>query len=114
MRYFVDTGYWIARLSREDQWHAKAVALSKAFAASDHFFTTDLIIVELLNYFSNAGEIHRANASILADWIESDPQHQMVFVSRSLLKEARTFYESHSDKSWSLTDCSSFLVMKDL
>ena len=42
----------------------------------------------------------------------NDPGFTIVNVSTALFEEARHLYSSRNDKDWSLTDCISFVVMK--
>ncbi len=114
MQYFEDTGFWIARLSRSDQWHTQAVAISGSFQPSDRFFTSDFVLLELLNYFSTAGSLLRLKSSTIVEEIENDPHHRILSTSSEHFREARKMYERHSDKAWSLTDCSSFQLMREL
>lgn len=48
---FVDTAYWVARIDPRDQWHSMAKEVTKTLAAAQ-FLTTELVLAELLNYFS--------------------------------------------------------------
>jgi predicted nucleic acid-binding protein len=67
-----------------------------------------------LNYFSTAGQLLRANACAIIGEIEKNPSYRIFPISPQLFREARKMYERHSDKAWSLTDCSSFLLMREL
>ena len=42
-----------------------------------------------------------------------DPNISVVPVDTHLLGRALRLYESHTDKEWGLTDCISFVVMRD-
>ena len=45
--------------------------------------------------------------------IESDPGTLVVPASEAFFQRAREFFGNRSDKSWSLTDCMSFVFMED-
>jgi uncharacterized protein len=113
MDYYVDTGYWIAILSALDQWHSRAVAVSKRFAASDRFYTSDFVLLELMNFFSASGPLHRSNVCTMVDWIQTNSNHIVLPISQQHFLDSRRMYKRHADKEWSLTDCSSFLLMKE-
>lgn len=44
--------------------------------------------------------------------VRQDPRFTVVSVSTELFVEALGLYSSRNDKSWSLTDCIAFVVMK--
>ncbi|MBI1830457.1 MAG: hypothetical protein HYR84_03290 [Planctomycetes bacterium] len=50
----------------------------------------------------------------LWDDLQADPDIKIVRSAPSLLQQAVVLYRARLDKHWSLTDCTSFVVMKDL
>ena len=52
---FVDTLYFVALFNPRDQWHERALAASK-LVAETKLITTEDVLVELLNFFSEYGE----------------------------------------------------------
>ena len=52
---FVDTLYFVALFNPRDQWHDHAIAASKLIADTK-LITTEDVLVELLNFFSEYGE----------------------------------------------------------
>ena len=48
---FVDTLYFVALFNPRDQWHERAIAASK-LVAETKLITTEDVLVELLNFFS--------------------------------------------------------------
>jgi len=61
---FADTSYWIALVNPRDQIHAKAVSLTQQFS-SVRIFTSEMVLVELLNSFSDAGPLRHAVARMV-------------------------------------------------
>ncbi len=55
---FVDTLYFVALFNRRDQWHERAIAASR-LVAETKLITTEDVLVELLNFFSEYGEKSR-------------------------------------------------------
>jgi len=51
---FVDTLYFVALFNPRDQWHERAFAASKLIADAK-LITTEDVLVELLNFFSEYG-----------------------------------------------------------
>ncbi len=58
---FVDTLYFVALFNPRDQWHERAIAATKAVSETK-LITTEDVLVELLNFFSEYGEKARQGA----------------------------------------------------
>jgi hypothetical protein len=78
----------------------------------DHsMLTTAWILLELADHLCDArnrglfNEVRRALAA--------DPRFEIVSADQQLLDRAGSLYELRPDKDWSLTDCTSFVVMQD-
>ena len=108
---FADAGYWIAHWSRGDALHLSAIALSEEFAGRK-IVTTEYVLIEVLDGFGELGEHGRNVASILVRDLQADPDVEIVPASSSLFNAALERYTNRPDKSWSLTDCASFIVME--
>jgi uncharacterized protein len=73
--------------------------------------TTDWVITEIADGLS---KIHdRERFMDLYRHIQLSPAIRVVPASRPLLEEAIALYASRPDKDWPLTDCVSFVVMRD-
>ncbi|HET8540546.1 MAG TPA: PIN domain-containing protein [Anaeromyxobacter sp.] len=99
----VDTSYLVAVLDGCDRLHARALALARELAGADaRLVTTDLILVELANYFARSPLRRHA-----IDWISAirGGGWEVVPLDARRLARAEERYRRHSDKTWSLTDC---------
>jgi predicted nucleic acid-binding protein len=109
---FADTGYWVALLNPKDDLHDKAVRLSKELNPV-HIVTSEMVLTELLNDFSDRGDQFR---KLAVSWIRSLYQHPNATVipqTSVQFQAALTLYEQRPDKAWSQTDCVSFQVMQE-
>ena len=107
---FVDTSFIIALFNKDDEFHADAVAILQKINGCA-FILTQAIILEIGNAFSSN---KRKSAGVkIIKWIESSEEFQIIPYDKDLHKKAFHLYESRIDKDWSLTDCVSFVVMKD-
>lgn len=104
---FADTSFYIALLSPEDAFQDAAQETSDRF--DGQFVTTEYVLVELGNYFCSG---RRDLFLKVYELIESDPDIWVVPASTELFKQGLELYSSRGDKDWSLTDCISFVVMK--
>jgi len=109
---FADTGYDTALLNPEDDLHSEARVLAME-VGSRRIVTTDLVLIEYLNDFSGRGSEFRRMAVELVDATRKDPKVEIVPLSGALFEMSYQLYRDRTDKDWSLTDCASFLVMKE-
>jgi predicted nucleic acid-binding protein len=107
---FADTSYWIALLNPRDSLHSKAFTLS-TFLRRTQIVTSEMVLVELLNDFSGRGKDFRRTAVDLVEDLRRDPQVIIVPQSSGQFQHALLFYAERSDKTWGITDCSSFQIM---
>jgi predicted nucleic acid-binding protein len=106
---FVDSFYYIALLNPHDAYHERAQTIVPTIAGS-HFWTTNLILVEIANALSALRLRDRAAAYIRR--LEQSPDTTIVPMTPDLFERALWLYEQRLDKEWSLTDCLSFVVME--
>ncbi len=110
-RLFLDTGYVMARFNRRDQYHQVAGRLSPLMANCRELWTTDAVLLEIAAAFSHPNQ--RDIAVRLWDQFHSSAvPYRVIECSGRMMQEAMTLYRSRTDKSWSLTDCLSFVVKK--
>jgi predicted nucleic acid-binding protein len=112
-KVFADSFYWIALINLHDQWRSKALQVSNQLGDST-IVTTDEVLTEILNYFSQRGSFLREKAIRYVTAILVN-QHVKVVPSRhEILLDAIAFYSLRPDKGYSLTDCISMIVMREL
>ena len=102
-----DAFYYIARLNHRDQYHDDVVAFSKTFRAKT--ITTDLILVEVADALAKSD--CRMRVPDLIQRVRDSSE--VIPASRDLLDRAMNLYRQHQDKDWTLTDCASFVVMRE-
>jgi len=56
---------------------------------------------------------HRNAATALLDALEADPNVEIISLSEQLYTRALQLHRERPDKEWGLTDCVSFVVMRD-
>lgn len=110
-RYFVDSSYWIALELADDQNHGPAQAKwnSLDLVLTD-LVTTTYIFDETIT-FLNSRNAH-TTAVELGDSILLSPRIELVHVDEDLFFEGWGLFQKYHDKAYSLTDCISFVVMK--
>ncbi len=110
-KVFADSSYWIALIHPDDMFHAIAELLSEQEAKSQ-LITTDVVFLEVLNFFCSLGDYWRENASAAVEEFLSTPSITIIPQTPELFQQGIQLYKSRLDKSSSLTDCISMVVMK--
>lgn len=112
-KVFADAGYWIAVVNPQDQLHDKALQVSSSLGP--HLIvTSEMILAEVAAYFSDKGNRLRQAVVDLIRSIRANPNGRVVPQTSLQFQDALALFEQCSDKEWSLTDCSSFLIMREL
>ena len=106
---FADTSYWIGLVNPRDQIHQKAIKVTQQLS-SVRLLTTEMVLVELLNSFSDS-PFRRAVAGMVLK-LRDDRNVRIVPQTSEQFEVARERYQRADDKTWSLTDCASFQVME--
>ena len=109
-RHFLDTAFIQALLNPRDDNHIKAKTLLPQVRIASEVWLTEAILVEVGNALS---VFNRQGAVKFIRQCRSTQNMKVVSVNTDLLMRALNLYQSRSDKSWGLTDCISFIVMKD-
>ena len=109
---FLDTGYAIALLSPRDQYHVPAKRLGADLKSGDHkVVTTDAVILELGAALARVA--YRGAAITFIDGLRADPNVEIVALERTLVESAYRLFKERPDKEWSLTDCVSFVLIRE-
>jgi predicted nucleic acid-binding protein len=104
---FADSYYFVALLSNRDQGHARASEFAETFHGK--LLTTEFVLIEV----GNSPTHRRASFLSLVEDLRTDPTMTIVEASPQLFRQGVELFASRLDKEWSLTDCTSFVVMED-
>ena len=109
---FADTDYWVAILNPHEQLHPKAKSAS-ARLANVRLVTSEMVLTELLAFYSVKGERLRDGAVTLIERMRQNPNVTIVPQTSAQFQESLAVYKQYRDKEWSLTDCASILIMRE-
>jgi hypothetical protein len=110
-RFFADTFYYIALFDLHDQHHERVAEWSQLMAGQARIWTTDAVLLEFANQFS-APRL-RSLAAAMIRRLQKAAETIVVPLTSDLLELGLALYEQRPDKEWSLTDCISFVVMRE-
>jgi uncharacterized protein len=110
---FVDTAGWIACTDAADLAHEHALTARDSWLDEGGVLvTTDYIVDETLTLLRFRGGI-----SVAERWwrdVDSSPRLRWEYISPDRSEKARGMFFRYTDKEFSFTDCTSFVVMREL
>jgi predicted nucleic acid-binding protein len=105
---FVDSFYFFAILNPTDAAHLHAVGFSKQHAA--RLLTTTWILTEVADGLARSA--HRSVLKRLVSSFRAVAANEIVETTDHVFNQGVDLYDTRADKKWSLTDCISFVVMR--
>ena len=109
---FADAGYWIAMYDRQDGLHQRARQVTRDLGQIS-IVTSEMVLVEFLNYASKGGEAARKRAVDAERSLRDNPNVEIVAQTGRQFRTAADRYASRIDQRWSITDCASFIIMAE-
>ena len=110
---FGDTSFFFALAAKRDRSHELALkAFQKLVRANRQIVTTDYILDEALTL--TKARINSSIALQLLDRIERSPATVIEWISWERFEGAKSFFRKHADHGYSFTDCTSFILMREL
>jgi predicted nucleic acid-binding protein len=108
---FLDTSFVIALLNKDDPHHARALALDDELQEAGALLVLHWgIILEIADGFARLGR--RAQGLRLLAKLTGEEGYEIIPITEPLLQDALDLYRSRGDKEWGLTDCISFVLMR--
>ncbi len=111
---FVDTSAWLALADAHDRDHAPAIEFRRRIVRGEYGkqVTTNYVMTETVTIIRR--RIGLAPAMALANAVAAGKAVGLFWVEPVLHREAIEMMAAHADKSWSVTDCASFVIMHAL
>lgn len=106
---FADTAYFVAAVNPRDAHAAAARSFVETFVG--RLVTTEFVLLEVANFLAR-GPGRAAFVDLVND-LTADPLTEVVPASSELWRRGVELFAQRPDKEWSLTDCTSFVVMTD-
>jgi predicted nucleic acid-binding protein len=113
VKLFVDTSGWVGYYDADDRWHAAAkAAMASLLDQGVTFVTTDYILDETITLLLyHAG---RRWALAFVEAVQGSRNVRLVQVDASIWEQAWQLFKQYDDKTWAFTDCTSFVVMRQM
>lgn len=107
----VDTAFAIALLNPDDAHHVVAVALGNQLRGQVRLVITRAVCLEIANSMSAPRQ--RIQTATFLRGMEADPHVEVLPWTEEAYSDALSLFHNRPDKGWSLTDCLSFVVMRE-
>jgi uncharacterized protein len=104
---FADSFYWIALLNPYDGFHASV----QDYSAGERLVTSLAVQLEVLDAFSGSTYLRKLGGHFWEGCRENS-NITVIPLDTPLLDQAVQLYQSRPDKTWSCTDCISFVIMR--
>lgn len=110
---FIDSSGFLALWDASDRFHPSAVQLQSELARKRRrFVTTEYVLNETVTLLL-VRHSHSAAADFI-DTVERTGLLQVEWIGPDRFFLAASLFKRHNDKMWSFTDCTSFVVMREL
>jgi uncharacterized protein len=106
---FADSVFYVALLIVRDDLHGKAKLLAQSWR--NPVVTTEFVLLEVANYLR--GSKSREKFGELLNHLLADRNTEIIPCDHGHWERGVELYLTRPDKDWSLTDCISFIVMKE-
>jgi len=115
MKIFIDSSAYIAYYNKRDENHEKAKNFLDKIKSKEIspiiFYTSDYIFDEVLTTI--IALTGRKDLAIkVGNAIFSSKITKIIKVDSKIFNEAWELFKKYKDKTWSFTDCTSFIIMK--
>jgi predicted nucleic acid-binding protein len=110
---FLDTSFVLALELKDERHHQAVKSYWQSMAkTSPRLVTTSYVFDEVVTFFSSRNRHDKA--VVVGSRLLNSKITNLIQVNEKLFLEAWQYFQHHQDKSYSLTDCISFLVMQRL
>lgn len=110
--YFLDTSYILSLEIKNDSVHQQVLQSWANLAISKAFLVTTTYIFDEVVTFFNSRSFHYKAVEVGNRLLESR-DIELIEIDRTLFNQGWQYFQKHKDKSYSFTDCLSFIVMQE-
>lgn len=112
MKLFVDASAWIALFDKADKYHQPASKRLHEVRNQVSLITSDYVLDEALTFL-----LYKSNKSVAircGQWALDASFVEIIRIDESTWSNAWGMFQAYDDKEWAFTDCTSFVLMRQL
>src|SRR5438552_2258121 len=106
---FLDTSFLLALVWPHDELHVRAVMWH--YVSPAPFIISEFVLLEIADGLAARGLM--ATAVEVIEGLRRGPRTEIVPASAEWIARGYDLFKQRQDKSWSLTDCISFEIMRE-
>lgn len=111
---FIDTSGWAAFLVRSEPFHLEArFLLNQHRRNGQSVVTTNYVFAELIALLTSPMRVARSEQVRIVETLRASNWIKVIHIDAAQDEAAWRLLAAHNDKTWSLADCASFVVMKE-
>jgi len=110
--YFLDTSYILSLEIKNDSAHQQVLQNWGNLAMFSTFLLTTTYVFDEVVTFFNSRNLHYKAVEVGNRLLESK-DIELLEIEGTLFNQGWQYFQKHKDKSYSLTDCLSFIVMQE-
>lgn len=108
-----ETSGWGHLVDRSQAHHVRAANIYRqARQQGRKFITTNYILTELVALLSSPRRLSHSTTVAFITGLKTSPHVEIVHIDSILDEQAWQLFTQRQDKTWSLVDCASFVVMR--
>ena len=113
MNIFADTSGWANLLDSKQQHHQLAVSILNSLQQNNQqFVTTNYVLTELVALLTSPLRFPREKVIRFINDMKNSKFVRVIHIDETLDADSWELLSKRPDKTWSLVDCSSFVVMQ--
>ena len=106
---FADTFYFLALLNKRDEQRERVLSMTRKLQGE--LVTSEWVFMELADALADT--LGRPLVRPFIERFRSDARSTVIPASQSIFERGLELYSDRKDMDWSLTDCTSFVIMTD-
>jgi predicted nucleic acid-binding protein len=111
---FAETAGWGHLFDAQQTYHHQAATIYRQARLEDtQILTTNLVINELVTLLTSPLHVPRPTLVALVEGIKASPFVEIIHVDETVEDRAWHLLKSRLDKTWSVVDCASFVIMHE-
>ena len=114
-KVFIDTSGWAELFVSSESYHQQAKAwFAKARKQKIEMVTSNYVVAELVALLNSPLRVPRSQLFQYVDAVKTASYVNVIYIDAAIETAAWSLLKNRADKTWSLVDATSFIIMQQL